>query len=52
MRCVHELFEEQAARTPGATALIHDGERIDYAGLDERAARMAGLLAAKGIRAG
>ncbi|WP_329200806.1 amino acid adenylation domain-containing protein [Streptomyces sp. NBC_01435] len=52
MRCVHELFEEQAARTPGATALIHDGERIDYAGLDERAARMAGLLASKGIRAG
>ncbi|WP_326764405.1 amino acid adenylation domain-containing protein [Streptomyces sp. NBC_01591] len=52
MRCVHELFEEQAARTPGATALIHGGERIDYAGLDERAARLAGLLAARGIRAG
>ncbi|MEE1768204.1 amino acid adenylation domain-containing protein [Streptomyces sp. JV185] len=52
MRCVHELFEEQVARTPGATALIHEDERIDYAGLDERAARLAGLLAARGIRAG
>ncbi|MFH8520087.1 amino acid adenylation domain-containing protein [Streptomyces gelaticus] len=52
MRCVHELFEEQVARTPGATALIHGDERIDYAGLDERAARLAGLLAARGIRAG
>ncbi|MFF2013560.1 amino acid adenylation domain-containing protein [Streptomyces sp. NPDC058195] len=52
MRCVHERFEEQAARTPGATALIHDGERIDYAGLDERAARLAGLLAERGVRRG
>ncbi|MFF1650360.1 amino acid adenylation domain-containing protein [Streptomyces sp. NPDC058240] len=52
MRCVHELFEEQVARTPGATALIHGGERIDYAGLDAQAARLAGLLAARGIRAG
>ncbi|MGW2845603.1 amino acid adenylation domain-containing protein [Streptomyces sp. NPDC001274] len=52
MRCVHERFEEQAARTPGATALIHDDERIDYAGLDERAARLAGLLAERGIRPG
>ncbi|MFJ8854796.1 amino acid adenylation domain-containing protein [Streptomyces sp. NPDC102437] len=52
MRCVHELFEEQAARTPGATALIDGGERIDYAGLDDRADRLAGLLAERGIRPG
>ncbi|MER5618198.1 amino acid adenylation domain-containing protein [Streptomyces sp. NPDC002215] len=52
MRCVHELFEEQAARTPGATALIDGGARIDYAGLDDRADRLAGLLAARGIRPG
>ncbi|MFJ2589797.1 amino acid adenylation domain-containing protein [Streptomyces sp. NPDC087538] len=49
---MHELFEEQAARTPGATALIDGGERIDYAGLDDRADRLAGLLAARGIRPG
>ncbi|MDV9197367.1 AMP-binding protein, partial [Streptomyces sp. Wh19] len=52
MRCVHELFEEQAVRTPGATALIDGGERTDYAGLDDRADRLAGLLAARGIRPG
>ncbi|MFB8037423.1 amino acid adenylation domain-containing protein [Streptomyces sp. NPDC056004] len=52
MRCVHELFEDQAARTPGATALIDGSKRIDYAGLDDRADRLAGLLAARGIRPG
>ncbi|MFB6817697.1 amino acid adenylation domain-containing protein [Streptomyces sp. NPDC056347] len=52
MRCVHERFEEQAARTPGATALVLDGERIGYAALDERAARVAGLLAERGIGPG
>jgi hypothetical protein len=24
-KCVHELFEEQAARTPDAVAVVHDG---------------------------
>ncbi|MFD0021704.1 amino acid adenylation domain-containing protein [Streptomyces sp. NPDC058382] len=52
MRCAHELFEEQVARAPGATALIDGDERLDYAGLDARADRLAGLLAASGVRAG
>ncbi|MET9479711.1 amino acid adenylation domain-containing protein [Streptomyces sp. NPDC006638] len=52
MKCTHELFEDQAVRTPGATALIHGGERLDYAGLDARADRLAGLLAASGVRHG
>ncbi|MEV7405097.1 amino acid adenylation domain-containing protein [Streptomyces sp. NPDC091267] len=52
MRCTHELFEEQAARAPGATALIHGGERLTYAELDDRADRLAGLLTARGIRPG
>ncbi|WP_173915161.1 non-ribosomal peptide synthetase, partial [Streptomyces barkulensis] len=41
-------FEEQAARTPHATALVDGEERIDYAGLDERANRLAALLSENG----
>ncbi|MFF3175501.1 amino acid adenylation domain-containing protein [Streptomyces sp. NPDC057900] len=52
MRCAHELFEEQADLTPGATALIHGDERIGYAELDARADRLAGLLTARGVRSG
>ncbi|MFJ1901978.1 amino acid adenylation domain-containing protein [Streptomyces sp. NPDC088115] len=52
MRCAHELFEEQAALTPGATALIHGDERTGYAELDARADRLAGLLTARGVRPG
>ncbi|MHC3820570.1 amino acid adenylation domain-containing protein [Streptomyces sp. DT9] len=52
MRCAHELFEEQAALNPGATALIHGDERIGYAELDARADRLAGLLTARGVRSG
>ncbi|MFJ2645515.1 amino acid adenylation domain-containing protein [Streptomyces sp. NPDC087420] len=52
MKCTHELFEDQAVRTPGATALIHGDERLDYAGLDTRADRLAGLLVASGVRHG
>ncbi|MFD5075705.1 amino acid adenylation domain-containing protein [Streptomyces sp. NPDC058371] len=52
MKCVHELFEEQVVRAPGATALIHGDERLSYAELDARADRMAGLLGARGVRRG
>ena len=39
--CVHELFEEQAARTPDATAVIHGDEQLGYAELNLRANRLA-----------
>ncbi len=51
-RCVHELFEERAARTPDATALVYGEERLSYAGLDAAAARLAGLLVARGVTRG
>jgi amino acid adenylation domain-containing protein/non-ribosomal peptide synthase protein (TIGR01720 family) len=48
-RCVHELFADQAARTPDAGAVTSGGERLTYAELDARANRLAHLLIARGI---
>ncbi|WP_370264726.1 amino acid adenylation domain-containing protein [Streptomyces sp. V4I8] len=49
---VHELFEEQARRTPAATALVDGDERLTYGELDARADRLAGLLRRRGVRPG
>jgi amino acid adenylation domain-containing protein len=50
-RCVHELFEEQAARTPGDPALVCGDERLTYAQLNERANQLARHLRACGVGA-
>ncbi|ROP35964.1 amino acid adenylation domain-containing protein [Saccharothrix texasensis] len=42
------LFTAQARRTPDAVALIADGERLTYAGLDARIDRLAAALHAAG----
>ena len=39
-----ELFEQQAARTPHATAVIYDGTQLTYAELNARANRLARYL--------
>ncbi|MEW5925956.1 MAG: amino acid adenylation domain-containing protein [Gemmatimonadota bacterium] len=48
-RCLHELFAGQAARTPDAAALGWGGERVTYAQLDRRSARLAGALRRRGV---
>ncbi|HKP82391.1 MAG TPA: amino acid adenylation domain-containing protein, partial [Pyrinomonadaceae bacterium] len=48
-RCLHQLFEEQAARTPEATAVVCEGERLSYSELNERANRLAHRLRELGI---
>ena len=48
-RCLHELFAEQAQRTPDAVALIFKDERITYRDLDERANRLAWHLRSLGV---
>ncbi|HKV08239.1 MAG TPA: amino acid adenylation domain-containing protein, partial [Thermoanaerobaculia bacterium] len=46
---LHGLFEAQAARAPGAVALIAGTERLTYADLDRRSTDLAARLAALGI---
>ncbi|WP_019059449.1 non-ribosomal peptide synthase/polyketide synthase [Streptomyces prunicolor] len=43
-----ELFRAQAARTPDATALAFEGQRLTYAELDAQVERTARVLAALG----
>jgi amino acid adenylation domain-containing protein len=49
-QCIHELFEEQAARTPEATALVWGTERWTYRRLDEEANRLAHRLRRLGVK--
>ncbi len=47
--CIHTLFEEQAARLPGKTALEWEDQRLSYASLNERANRLAHALRDLGV---
>jgi microcystin synthetase protein McyB len=47
--CVHELFEEQAARTPDVLAVAGGGVELSYRELDERANQLAHRLRTLGV---
>ncbi len=47
--CIHELIEEQAARTPRAVAFIAGEESLSYEELERRANRLARYLVARGV---
>jgi natural product biosynthesis luciferase-like monooxygenase protein/amino acid adenylation domain-containing protein/FkbM family methyltransferase len=47
--CVHHLVAAQAARTPEAPAVVFAGGSLSYAELVQRAARLAHLLAGRGV---
>jgi amino acid adenylation domain-containing protein len=47
--CVQELFEQQAARTPHAVALVYGDEEVSYAELNNRANQLARYLREIGV---
>ena len=46
---IHELFEEQVARSPDATALQYEEDRLSYAELNARANQLAHHLRSFGV---
>ncbi len=48
-RCFHQLFEEQAMRTPQRTAVSYRDERLSYAELNARSNRLARNLLGNGV---
>ncbi|ARU60371.1 hypothetical protein CBW65_04300 [Tumebacillus avium] len=47
--CLHQLFEEQAARTPERVAAVYGEEEMTYAQLEARANQLAHQLRALGV---
>jgi len=51
-RCVHELFDQQAASTPNAVAVVFDRQTLTYAELQARSAELAAFLQKQGAGPG
>jgi amino acid adenylation domain-containing protein len=50
-KTIHRLFEEQAAGTPGHTALVSEAQlQITYRELDEKSGRLAHMLRQRGVQ--
>jgi surfactin family lipopeptide synthetase A len=48
-KCIHQLFEEQVERTPGATAAVFEDQRLTYRELNVRANQLAHYLRKLGV---
>ena len=50
-KCLHQLFEEQAARSPDAIALVYEDRQLSYKELNRQANRLAHYLRSLGVGA-
>ncbi|MFN6572323.1 amino acid adenylation domain-containing protein, partial [Dendronalium sp. ChiSLP03b] len=50
-KCIHQLFEEQVARTPDAVAVVFGNEQLTYYELNSRANQLAHYLQSLGVEA-
>ncbi|MEO0012373.1 MAG: hypothetical protein RLZZ535_762, partial [Cyanobacteriota bacterium] len=48
--CIHQLFEQQVAKTPDAVAVIFEEEQLTYQELNRRAEELAGYLQNIGVK--
>jgi len=48
-KCMHELFAEQAARTPDAVAVVFENQQLSYGELDRRSNQLAHHLRSLGV---
>jgi myxalamid-type nonribosomal peptide synthetase MxaA len=48
-KCIHELIEAQVAKTPKATAVVYEGQRLSYGDLNTSANQLAHHLRALGV---
>ena len=49
IKLIQELFEQQAESTPDRTAVVHQGQRLSYAELNQRANQLAYYLEKSGV---
>ena len=48
-KCIHQLFEEQAARTPESVAIVFKGKNLTYRELNDRSNQLAHRLKELGV---
>jgi amino acid adenylation domain-containing protein len=49
-KCIHQLVEEQAERTPDAIAVVFENQQLTYAQLNNRANQLAHYLRSLGVK--
>ncbi|MEP0886040.1 amino acid adenylation domain-containing protein, partial [Trichocoleus sp. ST-U3] len=49
-RCIHQLFEEQAERTPDSVAVVFEDQQLTYAELNRRSNQLAHHLRRLGVK--
>jgi len=48
--CIHQLFEQQVAKTPQSIAVVYDNQRLTYRELNQRANQLAHHLQRLGVK--